>query len=117
MQTERPALRTMREQSTDDTDRTVDEAKPFSDTARDFGEDVERAKAISESENPKEDMTEHVRYKKQGAEFRVVSRKVSQLEVVYIEKKRSCDDSWEHEKKLGWRSIDANTPKGNGTHD
>lgn len=50
--------------------------------------------------------TEHVRYENQGAEFRVVSRDTSGLEAVYLEKKRSCDDDWQHERKLGWRARD-----------
>jgi len=51
------------------------------------------------------DSTEHVRYRNQGAEFRIVSRPVSGMEAVYLEKKRSCDDEWQHERKLGWLST------------
>jgi hypothetical protein len=74
----------------------------YSETARQFGEDTERAIAVAKSEDPEKDMTEFVRYKNQGAKFRVVSRDVQGENAVYIEKKRSCDDEWQHEKKLGW---------------
>ncbi len=74
----------------------------MSDTGRDFGEDVERAKAIANLDDPDKDMAEHIRYKNQGAQFRVVSRTVSDLRAVYIEKK--VNGSWVHEKKLGWES-------------
>ena len=73
-----------------------------SEVGRDFGEDVERAKAIAESENPEEDMQEFVTYGNQGADFRIVSRPVSGLRAVYIEKK--VNGEWQHEKKLGWQS-------------
>ncbi|RQG93753.1 hypothetical protein [Natrarchaeobius oligotrophus] len=46
---------------------------------------------------------EQVRYRYQGALFRIVTKEVSGLEAVYLEKKRSCDDEWKQEKKLGWR--------------
>ena len=75
-----------------------------SDAARDFGEDVERAKAIAESNNPTEDMQEFVRYTNQGATFRIVARPVSGLQAVYIEKKSNGE--WQHEKKLGWQSTE-----------
>lgn len=45
---------------------------------------------------------EHVVYRHQGALFRVVSKEVSQLEAVYLQRKRSCDEDWNDVKKLGW---------------
>lgn len=94
------------DQAQNDTARTIDEAKPFSDEARHFGEVVERAIGMAESESPQEEMTEHVRYTNQGAKFRIVSRPVRELNAVYVEKKRSCDNEWQHKKKLGWEEKD-----------
>mgnify|MGYP007091092082 CR=1 FL=1 len=94
------------DQAQNNTARTIDDAKQFSDEARHFGEVVERAIGMAESESPQEEMTEHVRYTYQGAKFRIVSRPVRELNAVYIEKKRSCDEEWQHERKLGWEEED-----------
>jgi len=50
--------------------------------------------------------TEHVRWKRGGTLFRVVSREVSGVETLYMESKQSSGDEWKETHILGF-DVDA----------